>query len=497
MSTKPAPLAVALAMCTALKQAGVHFVHWKSNDHLAEALAGLTDIDIYVDPNDRAAFERVMASLDAAEVNSQVWGTYPGIGDWLVLDDATGRFLHLHLHYALMTGLKRVKHLRLPWDATLMTNLRDDPSSGWPIPKAEMELLILLVRIWAKMPPWRRWFGNKIPSHILRELNWLRADASPAELSHLVAELFPRADAARVLPVLDDAPLAPAAIIAIAKLLNDELRQNVRMSWPAALVMAFGRNSHMAAAKVLRKLMPDIRTGKTLARPGIMIALVGSDGAGKSTLGRDLHKWLRFKLDVHSYYMGSGDGGTHVLDWLRRGIRALVKLFKGAKAKKPRNSDGMKPDKPRSFFGKTAELYQLVIMRHKIRLLRAARQLTAGGSMVLTDRYPQTQVIGISDGPKIQDGRSFDWAARKEMTYYDQARELGPDIVIKLKISPQIAHARKPDHDFDAIARKCQIVDGLEFPQCAVAVIDAEQSYPDVLLAAKRAIWAHLKRQPA
>lgn len=148
-------------------------------------------------------------------------------------------------------------------------------------------------------------------------------------------------------------------------------------------------------------------------------------------------------------------------------------------------------------FGKTAELYQLVIMRHKICLLRAARKLTAGGSMVLTDRYPQTQVIGISDGPNVQGGRSFEWAARKEMTYYDQARELGPDIVIKLKISPEAAHARKPDHDFDNIARKCQIADALEFPQCAVAVINAEQPYADVLLAAKRAIWAHLTRRPA
>lgn len=61
-------------MCAALKQAGVHFVHWKSNDHLAEALAGLTDIDIYVAPADRAAFETVMAGLNAAE-NQQ-----PGLG---------------------------------------------------------------------------------------------------------------------------------------------------------------------------------------------------------------------------------------------------------------------------------------------------------------------------------------------------------------------------------------------------------------------------------
>jgi hypothetical protein len=151
---------------------------------------------------------------------SQPWARYPDVEDWLVFDDQTGRFLHLHQHYALVTGLKRVKHLALPWGRTLMANLRDDPASGWPIPTAEMELLILLVRIWAKMPPQRRWFGPKIPSHILRELDWLRRSSSEADLVRLLDELFPGLSPLLVLPVLKPGPLTAAEIIPIAQELN-------------------------------------------------------------------------------------------------------------------------------------------------------------------------------------------------------------------------------------------------------------------------------------
>jgi thymidylate kinase len=491
------PLPVALALRDVLKRHGVAFVHWKSNDHLAQALAGLTDLDMYVDPSDRSAFEAAMAEIGALRMLSQPWARYPGVEDWLVFDDQTGRFLHLHQHYALVTGLKRVKHLALPWGRTLMANLRDDPASGWPIPSAEMELLILLVRIWAKMPLQRRWFGPKIPSHILRELDWLRRSSSEAELVRLLDELFPGLSPLLVLPVLKPGPLAGADIIPIAQELNRRLEDRFRMPWSAALLEAAAHNARMVFAKAVRWLFPDVVTGKTLPSGGAVIALIGSDGAGKSTVGRELHRWLRFKLDVHSYYMGSGDGGTRPTDLLRRGIRAIVQALKGKAERKPPSGGPPKRRKPAGVLGKTAELYQLVIMRHKVKLLRAARKLARGGSVVLTDRYPQTQFIGISDGPKIQEGASFGWAARRELRYYEEARALGPDLVVKLRVTPEVAHGRKPDHDPGVMARKIAIVDALEFPQARVAVLDATRPLHEVILAAKRAIWAELTRTRA
>ena len=99
----------------ALTAEGIRFVHWKSNGHLAEALSGRTDIDMYADPPQREAVRACLAEQDCLEMLSQPWARYPDVEDWLAMDEETGRFLHLHLHFALVTGLRRIKHLRLPW----------------------------------------------------------------------------------------------------------------------------------------------------------------------------------------------------------------------------------------------------------------------------------------------------------------------------------------------------------------------------------------------
>jgi len=490
--SKIPPLAAALQLRDALQRAGVPFVHWKSNDHLAEALAGKTDIDIYVEPAYRAQFDAAMTRFGALRMQSQPWASYPDVEDWLVFDRESGQSLHVHQHFVLITGLKRVKHLRLPWGETLMANLRTDPASGWPIPAAEMELLILLVRIWAKTPPQGRWFAPKIPSHILREIEWLRAHASEPEFRHLAGVLFPGLDPAVFTPLLSANPPPPVELIRIARMLNDRLRENERMPWRRALLLAVKQNLRMVLAKARRVIWPDVVTGKTLPSGGLMIALIGSDGAGKSTVSREIRKWLRFKLDVHSYYMGSGDGGTRPTDLVRRCIRVLVKSLQRSMDGKPKTEKTSSASKPRGFPGKLIELYQLVIMRHKVKLLRAARRLTHGGSVALLDRYPQTRFTGISDGPKMQGGRSFDWAARRELELYAQAAELGPDMVIKLRITPEAAQARKPDHDLETIRRKCGIVDALDFPDATVIEVDAGQPHADVVLSTKREIWKQL-----
>ncbi len=492
---KPAALPVAAILCQALQRESVRFCHWKSNDHLAEALAGETDIDLFVAPGDQAVFERVLKAVGALKILSQPWGRYPDVEDWLLFDEASGRFLHLHVHYALMTGLKRVKHLRIPWDGALLSHLRIDPSSAWPIPSAEMELLILLVRIWAKMPPGRRHFKAKIPSHIVKELEWLRHSANPEELMKLAEELQLRTDRASLLKLLKTEPRSAREIIDVAKSLNWELRGSYRMPWIAALALAAKRNFQLFLAKAARRMGRANQLGKTVDGGSLMIAFVGSDGSGKSTLTRDVEQWLRYKLDAHTFYMGSGDGGTGLFDKFRHGIKGMLRPA----GERTKTKDGGNRKKPKAsgFFRKLAQLYQLILMRHKLRLLRLGRKMTRTGSSIITDRYPQSQFHGISDGPKLQNGRNFESAARAELKLYEEASRLGPDLLMKLSIDPHTAHLRKPDHDLATIERKCAIIDQLFFPQSPVVMIDARKPYVDVLLVTKRAIWSALKGKQA
>jgi len=484
---RPQPLAAALAIGRALGQRGLRFVHWKSNNHLAEALAGATDIDMFADPRQRDEVRACLSDMNCLEVVSRPWGRYDGVEDWLAVDDATGRFLHLHLHFALVTGLRRVKHLRLPWTEELLLNSDNALDAVWPTPTAEMELMILIVRMWAKMPPARRKGKLKLPAHVRAEYDWLVGRSEEAKLKALAAELLPGFDAAPIVALLGSPTPDDAAVLAVSRAVYEELRRTQEFSWPAARLKGAWLNLRASAAKELRKVRPATVTGKQAAGPGLVVAFIGSDGSGKSTVTAEIRKWLRYKLDVHGYYLGSGQGSTRLLDRLRRSVKARTR-----KPKKPSSDGAPRRRKQPGFLDRLLALHHLPAVGGRRRALEEARRLAAGGSMVVIDRFPQAEVAAIYDGPRLQDGNSFAWAARAEMKGFAAAAELKPDLLVKLVVSPAVAHARKPDHSLANIERKCAITRELAFPGIEVVQIDADQPLEQVMLEAKRTIWRHM-----
>lgn len=481
------PLAAAVGIGRALTARGIRFVHWKSNGHLAEALSGRTDLDVFADPAQRDAVRTVLREQNCLEVVSQPWGRYPDVEDWLAVDEDTGRFLHIHLHFALVTGLRRVKHLRLPWDDALLAHTDHALDPVWPTPTAEMELMILVVRMWAKMPPARRKAALRLPEHVRRELNWLLGRADAARLAALAGPLLPGFDTAPIVALVRDPPPSDQDVLAVSRAVYGALKDHHRLPWAQARSRGALLNARAAAAKEWRKLRPATVTGKRAAGHGVVVAFIGSDGSGKSTLTAEIRKWLRYKLDVHGYYMGSGDGSPRLLDRLRHKLKA-----KSKKAKAPKPEGAARRPKQHAFLDRLVALHQLPAVGAKRRDLTAARRLAAGGSMVVLDRFPQSEVNGIYDGPRLQEGRSFTWAARAEKKGYDRLAALKPDLLIKLVVSPEVAHARKPDHSLATIARKCNLTRDLRFDGIEVVAIDADQPFDKVLLEAKRAVWRRI-----
>lgn len=468
-----------------LRAAGVEFVHWKSNHHLAEALGGETDLDLLVRAADISGFRQAVTSAGAIRIQSQSWASYPGVEDWLLHDDATGRFLHLHVHTQLVTGLKRVKHLILPWTETVLAHRRNEPVSDWPIPQAEVELLVLLVRIWAKMPPLRRLWKPSVPHHIMAELRWLESEADAGKLREAAKTLGLSLEA---LPPYSDEP----AVIATTRAIYEQVARYRRMSWPAALARSAIEGVKLTIRKVWSKKIGPLRYRKTIAGPGAMIALVGSDGSGKSTQSARLIKWLHYKLDAHLIYMGSGDGRTGLANGLRKLLSSTWK-----KSQRKVSSAAPRTNANRSLAARVWRLFDLLLLRRKLRLLRKARQMADEGSIMLMDRYPQSQVAGINDGPRQSEGRGFAWAAAMEQRLLAEAATLGPDLLIKLHISPDVASARKPDHDRTTIERKCAVVDALVFSRAHTVVLDAEAPVDEVTLSAKAAIWSFVRTNAA
>ena len=80
--------------------------------------------------------------------------------------------------------------------------------------------------------------------------------------------------------------------------------------------------------------------------------------------------------------------------------------------------------------------------------LRNAHRAANRGMVVITDRFPQDQILDFNDGPLLQRLRGIPrWLRTFEASAYALARELRPDLVLKLVASPELIAAREPTMD--------------------------------------------------
>jgi thymidylate kinase len=231
-----------------------------------------------------------------------------------------------------------------------------------------------------------------------------------------------------------------------------------------------------------------VRYARTPAGGGLIVALVGSDGSGKSTMGSSVYRWLAGKVDVMPIYFGSGKGASSLLRWPLHQARRLVKR-RGHPAVR-----GVGPD--RKAPGLDRVVWALVLAREKRIKLRRAARARGKGLIVVCDRYPQTQTPGMIDGPLLSAWLTSDDAGRRrlarwETASYALAGEVGPDLVLRLEVSKETARSRRPDVDPDTLDMRQEVVAGLEYPEARFGLqsIDGERDLDSVLLDVKESVW--------
>jgi hypothetical protein len=135
-------------------------------------------------------------------------------------------------------------------------------------------------------------------------------------------------------------------------------------------------------------------------------------------------------------------------------------------------------------------VWATVVAVEKRTKLSAAHRGAIRGLVVLTDRYPQNEIVGFNEGPLMSClTRVPLWLRRFEAKAYSLADRLPPDLVIKLIVTPETAATREPDMDRAVIRARTEAVPRLAFAVARVVSIDAEQPLTDVIRAVKREIW--------
>ncbi|WP_422047527.1 hypothetical protein [Rosenbergiella metrosideri] len=219
-----------------------------------------------------------------------------------------------------------------------------------------------------------------------------------------------------------------------------------------------------------------------------MVAIVGCDGSGKSTITADLIKAMQKIRPTERRYLGliSGEDGDKIKKlpiigvWLERRL-----------AKKSEKTQSMRSEAPPLW----AAFIMYALSCWRSSNFHKARALAESGVLVIADRYPQAEISGFHyDGPGLGVERVKGWLlkemAKREVVIYEKLANYQPQLIIRLDIDVETAFARKPDHSFQELSDKIGVMRQLNYNGANILDLDSRKPYEEVLASVIAAVEA-------
>jgi thymidylate kinase len=217
------------------------------------------------------------------------------------------------------------------------------------------------------------------------------------------------------------------------------------------------------------------------AAGGTVVALVGGDGAGKSTAATELSDWLGTDFATARGHLGNPP-------------RSLFTLAVGGLLKAEQQLHRMlrRVGRPASYL----ELLRYLCTARDCYLLhQRLRRFTTDGGVAICERYPVPQMRSHV-GPCIpallpaQPTRLSQKLEAIEAEYY--GRILAPDALLVLRLDPELAVLRKPDEPADYVRARGRAVWDTDWTGTAAHCVDTSRPLPEVLEDLKALVWSAL-----
>jgi hypothetical protein len=491
-------LAIIRTVVEELEAKGIRYCHWKSNEHVLAAVQGDTDLDLLSDKSRQQEVVVVLNQVGFVRYQAAWYVCYPDIEDYLAVDPAGGKLVHIHAHFGLVLGEKLVKSYCLPWMEELLATRRWDEAHGIYCSDPVYELLLLFVRMALKRPliP----FLSTQPSpDAIREYAWSKKRVSLNEVTTLTRRLLGPQTVEPVTKLYQHG-LTHAALTQLFAQADPVLSRYRRYGKAQAILVRLFRQGAWYAYRINRKLgLFALPVHRTLPGEGVLVALMGADGCGKSTQTKIIRQRFAAKVDVLHIYMGSGDGPGN---FLRLGLDRIRKtLFRLRQQRATHethsaNANRLNPDtKSTSLIFRVGFIIRSLLLGwEKKSKLRQAARARGKGLIVICDRYPQTTIPGYNDGPLLNGYANSKYVilrrlAQWERNCYTLSPAEIPDLVIKLYADSAVLAERRPEMAVETIEQKQAGILAVEFPDLASVIqIDAGQTLPQVTAACMRAI---------
>ena len=489
------------SLIDALNQENLRYCHWKSNFSLAESLSGETDLDLLID---RKSLSRTLIIL--LEIGFKPAGTKSGLDPdgifhYYGMDAPTGQLIHVHLFSSILTGESFVKTHLLPFENMLLENTYS--IGTMKVASRAAELVIFIVRTFIK-------YGSLLDVLVLAgkaemlrdELAWLQNGSELSDSLALLNKYCPVLDEAlflECLNVLKENASLPKRIL-LAQKVRRRLQVYAKYHLPG-LASAYSQLLWEKTQRFLKRR----RRNKSLKTGGVVIAFVGAEATGKSTLVSETGNWLTQIFSTRIIHAGKPPS-----TWVTAPLNAILPLLRRflpqlrttrQDGKSAASAEILLPTTSKGLSGLIYAVRSISLAWDRRQLLVQARYHAANGDIVICDRYP-SENIGTMDSPRLQEdhdlggfkGSLYNWLARLERRFYKEIPP--PDMVLKLKVSIETARQRnrdriKLDKETDAYleARHRQSREWCMAGTKYLYEIDTEQSLPNTILTVKRKIW--------
>jgi thymidylate kinase len=483
-------------------QAEIVYSHWKSNIDLAQATAGKGDLDLLVD---RKSLPQALAVLSQLGFKAAVarWGANPpSIGHYYGLDPVTQQLIHVHLFSRVLTGESYVKSHLFPFEAMLLENVTY--SNKIRVTSKSAELFLFTLRMFVKYGSLFDLVSLRRKSESLRaEIRWLQDGRDLSGPLSLLRKHCPVIDEELFIKCVEtlegDTPLIRRIILA------QQVRRRLKIYAKYTFFKRFLAYGQVLWAEVQRRLEIKQKS-KVLRAGGAIIAFVGADATGKSTLVTETGRWLGDIFTLKIIHTGKPPSS-----WLTAPINVALAIVRrltssqGASRPKSRTSSNDSSPTAHKFKGLSSlpiALRAITLAWDRQRLILKARRRVAQGEIIVCDRYP-SRIIGAMDSPRLEEeplktgpvAMVYNRLARIEKQLYKQIPP--PDIVLKLKVSLETAKKRNRDRneqDGDTYleARHHQSQDWHMPGTRYVYDIDTEQTLEETIRQVKEAIWESL-----
>ena len=392
MATSQQTSALVVALALALDDGGISYCHWKSNTAMNRSLIAENDLDLLIDQDHVSEFRHLLHELGFIPVSKQRAPEVADTEDFFGFDTEIDRFVHIHAHYRLVLGHDRTKNYRIPIEQAYLESAVD--SGVLRVPSPEFEYVVLVLRMALK-------YG------VLDEILWQaarrrRAEPKTSELEEIedlsgrISDLAVTNILEQHLSMIDRATFDDAAYAISGKATISERMAASREIETRLQPYARAGRLTDGALRSWRRLVVSTqrRTGRLPrfrpAAGGSIIAVIGGDGAGKSTVLSDVVPWLSAEFDTLSIHLGKPK-------WSRTtvAVRGGLKAYKVAKTVLRR---GVAEDRTSGTSTESAYhpvVWDVCTARDRYLTYRRARRFANSGGLVVSDRYPHP---ALADG---------------------------------------------------------------------------------------------------